>query len=123
MVKRMTNKLDKLRAKSEVRNFNGLELKLYGLTFKELCDFASFVDKKDVNGAFDFLLFSAIRKAFPTKDEDSENGMSDEEIKKEMEDIDGKTGMDIVKVIQEISGIGEEGLKKEGATESLPNKK
>lgn len=111
------NRLEQLRAKSKTYDIDGVEFKIKSLTFPELADFSELIDNKDNKKALDFLLFSALRKSIETKTKDPINGMSDEEIKLEIESMDGMTAMKLVKAIQEVSGLAEDKVKKLTANE------
>ena len=50
--------LERLRIKSKEVEVEGIQLKVYGLTFPELSKFAGLVDKNDNESALTFLLFN-----------------------------------------------------------------
>jgi len=113
------NKLKALRAKSEsLEIFEGYNIDITGLTFPELTDFAELADANKPKEALNHILYVTIRKAFPKKEVDEENGMTDEEIKEEVRLMDGIKAMKIVRVVQKLSGIGVD--EKKGLVNELP---
>ena len=119
MRKRKMNKLKALRAKSEsLEIFEGYNIDITGLTFPELTDFAELADANKPKEALNHILYVTIRKAFPKKEVDEENGMTDEEIKEEVRLMDGIKAMKIVRVVQKLSGIGVD--EKKGLVNELP---
>ena len=113
------NKLKALRAKSEnLEIFEGYNMDITGLTFPELTDFAELADANKPKEALNHILYVTIRKAFPKKEVDEENGMTDEEIKEEVRLMDGIKAMKIVRVVQKLSGIGVD--EKKGLVNELP---
>ena len=119
----MVNKLQALRAKPEsLEVIEGLNLDIKSMTFPETAHFAELADSKKTEDALNYLLFVTLRKAIPTKEENQDEGMTDEEIKAEVEVMDGMRAMKIVKKVQEMSGIGADSKKLE-ATENPPENK
>ncbi len=105
--------LSALRAKKKEVDINGVKLDLQSLTYPELIDFAELADQKRLKEAYDLLLFKALRKAFPTVEQDPQDGSTDEQVRETMENLDGLAAMQIIKEITKLSGIAsDEDVKK-----------
>ena len=105
----MNKRLQKLMARKEiyvVKHPDGdEELLLRGLTVKELSKFAEFAEKKDYTEALNYLLFVAFRENIPLLEESIENGMTDEQIHTFIASVDGKISLEIIRKIQDLSGL------------------
>lgn len=109
------SRLSKLKAKKgEVTLSDNEPLVVKGLTFPELTNFAEFAEKKETKGALNYLLEVTLRKAFPTKEEDPENGMTDQEILDDIKELNGDDSFLIIQKVQDLSNLG--GDKKKEAT-------
>ena len=109
----MENRLSRFRAKSQDVILKGDDkpLAIKGLSFPELTEFAQYMERKDTNGALNYLLFSTLRKAIP---KEGENALTDEQIKEEINNMDASVAMDIIDKVRNVSGIStEEDKKKE----------
>jgi len=116
------NKLSRLRAKSEEHDFGGLKLNIKSMTFPETSHFAELADNKKTAEALDYLLFVTLRKAMSTKEVDPVDGMTDDEIKEEVKLMDGKTALNIVKKVQEVSGLTDGTEEKKDLVNDNPQK-
>lgn len=109
----MRNKLAALMAKKDkvvipaekTRNGEVFELEVTGLTFPELTTFSTLAEKDKNEEAINLLLFSTLRKAIPTVELDKENGLSNEDIKEFIKNMDGFLASEIVKKVMELSGM------------------
>ena len=81
------------------------EIDLKGLTFPELTKFAAMAEDKDYEGAINLLLYTTLRKSIPTKEKDAENGLSDDELKETIKEMDGLLASEIVSAVMETSGM------------------
>ena len=116
------NKLQALRSKAEKQDIDGVELDIKSLTFPELTELAEMMEKKENKAAFNYILFTTLRKSIPKKELNPENGMTDQEIKDEINLMDGNKAMKIVQATQKISGL-DSTQKKEGADSHPQNNK
>ena len=105
----MSNRLSRFRAKSMKVTLKGddKELDIQGLTFPELTDFAELVEDRKTKQALDFLLYTGLRNAILTKEENPAEGMTDDEIKEEIKHMDSGTSMEIIGHIKKMSNLPE----------------
>ena len=101
------NRLEKFRTKSKDLKIEGhdVTLKIEGLAFPELAEFGQLVDEKKTVKALDYMLYVTLRKAVPTKEEDSKEGMDDESIRDEIKKMDGKVALQLIDCIKEVSNL------------------
>jgi len=118
------NRLNALRAKGAKFDIRGVEIDVKSMTFPETTHFAELADEKKTGKALDYMLYVTLRKGIPTVEEDAENGMTDDELRAEINVMDGMAAMEIVKKVQEVSGISSgESEKKDLANEIPPKSK
>lgn len=100
----MTNRLSRFRAKSKEIKLSEDDdpLTIKGLTFSELADFSQFVEKGNIKGALELMLFVTLRKALPTEGADA---VSDNDIKEEIRLMDSSVALKVVDSVRELSGI------------------
>ena len=108
----MGNRLFKFRAKGEEFDIDGDKLELKSLTFPELTEFAELVEKGNIKGALNHMLFVTLRKAISTEGEGS---MTDDEIRSEVTHMDSKVALKIIEKVKEMSNLprGDEPKKKD----------
>ena len=102
------NRLEKFRARGKKITLPGDEapIEIKALTFSEMSDFATLMQKEDLKGGLNFMLVTTLKKAYPE--------MSEEEIQKEASLMDSQIAKDILEVVKEVSGLGDtEDKKKE----------
>jgi len=101
----MSTMLDKLAANEEEIEVKGVKIKLRSLKVPDVVEFMK-LSEKDINQAFDFLLFRILRSSIPTPEEDAVEGVSDEELRKFMKnEMDGFAAISLVNKVQELSGL------------------
>jgi len=106
----MKNKLNALMAKKgkliipaeKTTDGKLFDIELQGLSFPDLAKFATFSENKDTEGATNFLLYTTLRKAIPST---GEEGLTDEDLKKSIDEMDGMLASEIVKKVMELSGM------------------
>jgi len=104
----MSTMLDKLAANEEEIEVKGVKIKLRSLKVPDVVEFMK-LSEKDINQAFDFLLFRILRSSIPTPEEDAVEGVSDEELRKFMKnEMDGFAAISLVNKVQELSGLAPE---------------
>ena len=103
------------------RTSNGevFDIDLSGLTFPDLAKFADYSEKKDTEGATNFLLYTSLRKAIP---KDGEEGLSDNDLKNFVIEMDGQLASEIVKKVMELSGMEAPAPKKDLGAEQKVEK-
>jgi hypothetical protein len=105
----MNKRLKKLMARKETYILEhpdgNEELVLRGLTVKELSKFAEFAEAKDYTGALNYLLFITFRENTPTPENDPQEGMTDDDLNTFIKSVDGKISLELIKKIQELSGL------------------
>ena len=52
-------------------------------------------------------VYVTLRKSIPTKEEDPAKGMSDDDIRDEIEHMDAGTSLEIIKVVKRVSNLPE----------------
>lgn len=105
--------INKLEAKSEIVNVMGQDMEINPLTVPELMEFMKLAEKKDVALATQFLAFSAIRSNVPTKNEETNEGMTDNEIKDFInKKLNSKALLKIITAARNVSGLSDDDSEK-----------
>lgn len=99
--------LNALKAKREPYHVPGTEIDLIlrSLTFTELSKYGELAEQKDTKGAIEYTIFTVFRENLPTKEMNSEEGFTDEEIHAFIPQLDAKIVTDILKRVQILSGL------------------
>jgi len=99
----------KLEAKITDIDVNGEKIKVESLTMPELIDFMKISESKDIKKATHFLVFSVLRKNIPIKNEDTNEGMLDDEIHYFIDNkLTSKAILKILTEVRKVSGLGED---------------
>ena len=93
-------------------SMSGVDIEIKPLTFKEFTVAMDFYDEKKNREAMEYLLITTLRKDIPVEGED---GLSDEELQKEVDELPPKVVIDMIKKIQDVNGLS-------GDDESLAKK-
>lgn len=105
----MYDKWKRLTVKSEQFKINDeLAIPVKGLSFKEMGHLAGFQDKRDFEGAMDYILFVTMRKGIPR---DGPEAMTDDQIREIMESLSGDVGFSLVQKVQELTGLAGKDVK------------
>ena len=96
--------LKALRAKSTELQIDDITLKIEGLTFPEMTEFAQ-IGERDKNAASAHLVKTTLRKALP------ESEVSKEEFEEVMKNLSADASIKIINTVVDLSGLGD-GAKK-----------
>jgi len=103
----MNEKWRKLTVKSEPLKINDeIDIQLSGLRFKELGQLAEYQQRKDYSGALNYLLFCSLRKAIPSLEQNSTDGMNDADINELIDNLSAEVATKILEKVHELSGLG-----------------
>jgi hypothetical protein len=112
----MNNKLKALRGNKEnftITNDEGkIELILRSLPLPILAEITELSEKKENVKAMKEVVYYVIRNSFPKKESDPVDGITNEEIRESIDEMDTKICLEIFKKVMKLSGIAMEDEKK-----------
>lgn len=98
--------IEKLEAKSEKIDIMGQTITINPLTVPELIEFMRYAEKSDINNATQYLAFAALRPSVPIKNMDTNDGMTDAELKEFIvKKISSKALLKLVAAVRRVSGL------------------
>lgn len=93
--------LSKLRIRSKEIIINEVPLKIHGLTFPELAQFAEISEKSGNAEVIKYMLRTALRKAIPQEE------MADNDFDIFLNEISGDAATQVINALKELSGLKE----------------
>lgn len=90
---------DRLRIKSKEVSIDGVPLKLYGLTFPELSEMVSLLEKQKTQEGMQYLLKISLRKSIP------ESEMNTADFEDFVKNISSESALQIIQTVKDISGL------------------
>jgi len=101
--------INKLEAKSETINIMGQDMIINSLTVPELMEFMKIAEKQDISLATEFLAFTALRHNIPIKNEETNEGMTNDEIKDFVnKKLSSKALLKIITKARLVSGLSDD---------------
>ena len=96
------SKLSKLRGDSEIFKIQHIEIEIKPLTFKEFTRGMELYEKEKNTEAMEYFIFTTLRKDLTTEGDD---GISDEDLKIEIDNLPPRFIVDLMKIIQKVNGL------------------